>query len=357
MFLLLSETGISSNQVLAQPFQAAPISESAFQFAGAKSTIAGVPEYLWWYGCSPTAGGMLIAYWDNQPGYQNLVEGDVSWQNPAAKNMVASSEHIADYWTNAPHPNPDPDPNPAGTHADNCIADFMHTSRSAEGTLDGGTAWQNIPIGLRDYAAWDDPTTTLTNEHYVFNSWIEWINYPGNPEPFTFNDLQNEIDAAGISRPMELGLLGGLGGHSIVALGYDDAAIHSFQIKVITSIDLSTGQITGTEDRTVPGILVNDTWSDHTFQSGALSRWVTPNWGLTGPIFDADGEWWPYIEGTGYNWKFANGQPLDDWYVYNGTFFQPGQPAPPPVPEPSTIILFSFGLLGLVGFSLKRKSG
>ncbi len=27
-----------------------------------------VPDYDWYHGCSPTSGGMVFGYWDNQPG-------------------------------------------------------------------------------------------------------------------------------------------------------------------------------------------------------------------------------------------------------------------------------------------------
>jgi len=31
-----------------------------------------VPHYEHWYGCAPTAAGSLMAYWDSQPGFENL---------------------------------------------------------------------------------------------------------------------------------------------------------------------------------------------------------------------------------------------------------------------------------------------
>ncbi len=36
--------------------------------------LSGQPEYLWWYGCSPTSGGMLMGYWAGK-GYNQLLPG------------------------------------------------------------------------------------------------------------------------------------------------------------------------------------------------------------------------------------------------------------------------------------------
>ena len=70
--------------------------------------ISGVPQYSWYHGCSPTSGGMLFGYWDSHASgnWSNLVDGDVSTWNATAQNMVASPEHVADYW-GTPDPNPE----------------------------------------------------------------------------------------------------------------------------------------------------------------------------------------------------------------------------------------------------------
>ena len=45
-------------------------------YAGLIPTMA--PEYTWWNGCSPTAAGMLFAWWDNPTGggKTDLYDGD-----------------------------------------------------------------------------------------------------------------------------------------------------------------------------------------------------------------------------------------------------------------------------------------
>ncbi|MBE3132801.1 MAG: hypothetical protein IMZ55_04955, partial [Acidobacteria bacterium] len=62
-------------------------------------TIPGVPYYEWYYGCGPTAGGMIMGYWDGKPGLGDLVPGSNDWGTNAAgiKDMIASPGHIADY--------------------------------------------------------------------------------------------------------------------------------------------------------------------------------------------------------------------------------------------------------------------
>lgn len=171
-------------------------------------TLMGVPEYQWFHGCSPTAGGMLFGYWDSKPGYGNLFDGDAStwWGNDdgstGTKRMVASQEFI----TGTSHPL-------------NCIADFMGTDSA------GGSFSQDIFAGMRRYAYWDDPVTSIdesytffSNHHLVYNQ--NTMGAQDALSTFGFNLLMREIDAG---RPMILNLsLDDGKGHSVVAYGYQD---------------------------------------------------------------------------------------------------------------------------------------
>ncbi len=49
--------------------------------------LSGVPSYHWIYGCSPTAAGMLLGYYDSH-GYPNLVEGAAYTQTEAVNEMI-----------------------------------------------------------------------------------------------------------------------------------------------------------------------------------------------------------------------------------------------------------------------------
>ncbi len=111
--------------------------------AGISKVLYGVPEYFWYGGCSPTSGGMVMGYWDKLA-YPNFFPGDASTQTTEVNDSIASPEYITDW---------KPKPDPAGPkHTDNCIADFMGTSR---GDLNWGwTYLDNLDNGMEDYAAY-----------------------------------------------------------------------------------------------------------------------------------------------------------------------------------------------------------
>lgn len=172
---------------------------------GVSKTLAGVPEYGWWYGCSPTAAGMVIGWWDAQPGCEGLFEGSAAtWSGSGTegtKRMVASQAHIdtgsllgLTYGSFA-------------RHTAECLADFLRT-------VDGSTSRSDIGPGLTSYCAWADPGgykrvayQATTTTHRVSSGW-------------TYAAYCAEIDAG---RPVHLGLTSDHGGHSVVGLGYDNS--------------------------------------------------------------------------------------------------------------------------------------
>ena len=175
----------------------------ALGIKGLSYTISGVPEYFWRYGCSPTAAGMIIGWWDAQTGCGNLFDGSAAtWWGDATQGtqmMVASQGHIdAGHllgFTYGSYQN----------HLANCLADFLHTQNSS-------TDRNNIGPGLVDFCAWAGPSpyknvgysaTYTTN--WEFNGW-------------TYDEYCAEIDAG---RPVHLGLSSAAGGHSVVGMGYD----------------------------------------------------------------------------------------------------------------------------------------
>ncbi|MGC9320574.1 MAG: clostripain-related cysteine peptidase, partial [Armatimonadota bacterium] len=171
---------------------------------GISNTIPGVPEYTWWYGCSPTAAGMIIGWWDGQPGRGRLFDGDgTQWfgdLTSGTRRMVASQQHHdagqALGLTYGSYLN----------HTANCIADFFQTHN-------GGTSRSDMAPGLVDFCAWDDPTTAsdesctaTATTYYTSSGW-------------TYQDYCDEIDAG---RPVHLGLTSTAGGHSVTGIGYDN---------------------------------------------------------------------------------------------------------------------------------------
>ena len=164
--------------------------------------IDGVPGYLWYHGCGPTAGGMIAGYWDAH-GFGGLISGTNDWltNQVAVKEMVASPGHIRDY-----APTPDRTATPADPyHADDCLADFMECSkgRLAHGdsldTKQGG--------GLVKYFQFRGYPDATAYWRFVWGLW---------------GDFTASIEAG---RPVELFVdrdADGQADHFVAAFGYDD---------------------------------------------------------------------------------------------------------------------------------------
>lgn len=194
--------------------------------------LTSTPDYDWWYGCAPTSAGMMMGFYDIN-GYggaaYDLVPGGTAelstFGDPSAiaNNTIASSQHIRDYYV--AYGQGGNDPNPYG-HANNCLADFMETSKDSAGNTDGGTTiyWFNDgrPFTYQDalnygvsgtsgmYGIGEWATYLGYNYESLFNQGIDTA-YP--PFGMTFADFKAEIDAG---RPMLLHVEG----HTMLAYGY-----------------------------------------------------------------------------------------------------------------------------------------
>ena len=200
--------------------------------ASRKAQLSDFPDYEWYYGCAPTAAGMLLGFYDrngyNGSTYRNLIPGGVAEQttfsgsNQIVLDVVASPEHIADYYVAYDHYGDDPNP---GGHEDNCLADFMETSKDAAENSDGGSSfwyWQTgDPFTLEDIKLYNMEDTSaiygiaewIWRQGYdietLWNRYIDRQVYGG----CTFSEFRQEIDAG---RPTLLHL----NGHVMVAYGY-----------------------------------------------------------------------------------------------------------------------------------------
>jgi len=164
--------------------------------------------YLWTHGCSPTSGMVLFGYWDNY-GFPNLIPGSSNWatNDEAIQEAIATSGdgrysstgtiyelgtpgtgHVPDYalydgqndetWIfNCYEDLSELDPETA--HADNCLADFMRTSRSSHGNVYGATQPGDVSTGMSSYAAYRGYSFDASHEGILFLSW---------------NKLKHEID-------------------------------------------------------------------------------------------------------------------------------------------------------------------
>ena len=258
-----------------------------------------VPHYQWWYGCTPTAAGSLMAYWDSQPGFENLYKpgdaqiynGDGTW---GTRRMVASQRHI------------NGDDNPPDS-----LASFLGTS------IDGWTPNPqiNIPLGLRAFAEWDDTSSYDMKDGYQAN-----MSHQGVYQSSFHDIVKSELDAG---RPLLLSVDSSTSVHSVLAYGYDD----DITFDVFDNGDVKT--------ITVPGFAVMDTWTPG---SGDGSQWYNWEGGQqvnVEEIFDGQGnEWWPFFP------KDAFFMGNNDWQVGGIYTFEL-------VPEPTTILLFALGGLML----------
>jgi uncharacterized membrane protein len=183
--------------------------------------IGGVPVYTWHHGCGPTATGMVLGYWDSN-GYDELVkgpQGNEMFQSDEANAMIASENHVRDYvypldgwvekdgtlvWVDVK-----PDKSElGGATDDDCLADFMHTSRSKDGLVYGQSFVDMVDDALVDYTEWASDGSYRGTASVLRERSLEW------------EEVQAEIDAA---RPMVFVIDwngDGATDHLVTVLGY-----------------------------------------------------------------------------------------------------------------------------------------
>ncbi len=220
----------------------------------------------WWYGCGPTSAGMLMAYYDiNGYGgytYDNLVPGGTPTPALGAypngqllRNIIASEGHQRDYYNAATYGYNNGggetslgydvagDDLPVPTHADDCLADFMGTSRDSDGGSNGCTQLYVNDTGVRfDYTGGlldlGAGLGVIRDVCYGIQAYVEYCGYSLassftqntdiycdthnlDAEGFGFADYCAEIDAG---RPMLIGMVGDIGGHLVLGIGYDETS-------------------------------------------------------------------------------------------------------------------------------------
>jgi len=194
-------------------------------FITGQTVISSVPSYLWRHGCGPTAAGMVIGYWDSN-GYEDLISGNSSTQtffvnqtiasggNSSNPNPPGSELHYEDYaCPEDAYPNMKTDDyitKSRTPHVDDCLADFMDTSKSTRNNYYGWSWYSDVCISLKEYVK----SVSFNYEVVSYN--LVW-------GEFTWENYCREIDA---NRPVVLLVdTNGDGGtdHFITAIGYDDS--------------------------------------------------------------------------------------------------------------------------------------
>jgi hypothetical protein len=208
---------------------------------GGTATLPEPGDYEWWYGCSPTAAGMLIGYYDvqgyNGQSYGNLVPGGQAEDNTydgsdtyLANNAIASSGHINDFYSGGYGASGDDVVPP--THEFDCLADFMGTSQDDYDNSNGATTFyfytDNNPLtaskiyeygpeyynsdgmyGIGEYINYAGYDTAVLYSQFIYG-------YEGISAGFTFEQYMAEIDAG---RPVLIHV----DNHSMFGYGYDAA--------------------------------------------------------------------------------------------------------------------------------------
>lgn len=212
-------------------------------------TIGNTTDYDWWYGCSPTAAGMIIGHYDRNGydgmDYSNLVPGGVAedstfgipGQEFLVNGIIASQGHIDDFYSDGYLASGDDVL--TGVHEFDSLADFMGTSQDALGHVNGTTSFWTYTNGYALSIA-DIVGHGLQDESGMYGIY-EYLRYSGygSPDPstvtniynqriagydealqgdrgFTFADYMAEIDAG---RPVMIHVEG----HSMYGYGYEAA--------------------------------------------------------------------------------------------------------------------------------------
>ena len=222
----------------------------------ASKILSNVPVYLWYHGCAPTSGGMIMAYWDAQ-GYSNLAPGDGQTYNASVEQTITSTNHE----------------NQSGGHdtsgcsgAADSISCFMHTNPST-----GSSSTYNIRDGLEEYAS--------SKGYSSFDATARFIPQQGGS--WSWSDFVAEIDA---DRPVEMLLLrksgGDTFGHAVTAYGYETSGANY--------------------------MVVHDTWGG---QFGGVEDWYGHSNEPNG--YDSSGkEYWEWVDWNGSNTTYSVAQAI-----------------------------------------------
>ena len=161
-----------------------------------------ITPYNWRHGCGPTAVGMVVGYYDSH-GFPELIPGETDTQTAAVNQAIASGGEI-----NSPQP-PGHEgncedyclPKDSSTpnilddayitahrtpHTDNCIADYMHTSRSTDNMRYGWSTGGRISPSFKDYVRSRCPSYRPTSHSYNWNEANNWDD--------KWDTLRSEID-------------------------------------------------------------------------------------------------------------------------------------------------------------------
>jgi hypothetical protein len=215
--------------------------------------LRGAPDYQWWYGCSPTAAGMLLGYYDingyRGEAYTNLVPDAVAevstfpstegrWDYDV-QHIIASPRHVSDFYAGGYLAIGDDVPG-APTGPLDSLADFMGTSQDAYENSNGSTWFFVFEDGSKltvadiyNYSlSSGDPAIYGASGAYGIYEFLIWAGY-GDRNPLTVDYIYNQyVDSLGkaygfgfVDYQAEINagraVILHLEGHSVLGYGYD----------------------------------------------------------------------------------------------------------------------------------------
>jgi len=221
----------------------------------AATLLPGFPSYDWVFGCSAVSGAMIAAYYDHN-GYVNMYDGptngglmpltDTSWETWSGypnNPLVASHKgidgrgitelgSIDDYWVSYFSSADDPYITGSWTQHTwgSAIGDYMFTSQSAYGPIDGETWFYNYTNSANRLYCTTMASSNLADgtlgrklfyeaRGYDVTDCYNQISDNVIAEGFSLADYQAEIDAG---HPVMINLEG----HTVVGYGYDGSTIY-----------------------------------------------------------------------------------------------------------------------------------
>ena len=214
-------------------------------YAQGGSTLANTSTTDWFYGCSPTAVGMAMGYYDQNGyaggGFSNLIPGGVApaqsiAPNPSIlKSAIASLAYVNDYYSGSTYAGTYWNGNngsyglsgdDVGTHAASSIADFMGTSQDSIGNSNGATSFyyfadgsklhytDALNYGFQDYDGMYGITEYVSYCGYNVADAYTQLSSNASSSGFSYGDFKAEIDAG---RPVIIQV----SGHTMLGVGYD----------------------------------------------------------------------------------------------------------------------------------------
>jgi hypothetical protein len=157
-----------------------------------ETIIQDVPVYYWQNGCGPTSMGMIAGYYATH-NFPDLIPGEAGWQSTEVDAAISSQENYDDYCypedTDPDFLKPDKSELPEDQrHVDNCIADYMGTSRSIKGNIYGWSLPADIKPAWENYISNEAPNYVGIGRDYPFNSfpWDSLVDNVDRNRPLIF---------------------------------------------------------------------------------------------------------------------------------------------------------------------------